>query len=209
MQLITALSRRSFLAGAAALGALALLPRMLRAQAAREIVEMSMGSPEAPATMVEYSSFTCPHCAAFHADVLPQIKANYIDTGQVRLILREVYFDRPGLWASMVARCAGADRFFGVANLLFRDQAEWSRAADAAGIVAGIQAIGRQAGLTDAAMDACLQDNDFAQALVADYQRNANADGIDATPTFVINGEKVSNMPYAGFEAKLNEVLGA
>ena len=119
-------------------------------EATREVVEMSLGAVDAPVTLVEYASLTCPHCANFSNDVLPQLKANYIDTGKVRLIYREVYFDRPGLWAAMVARCAGEDRYFGVLDLFFRDQAAWSQAPDAAGVVDGLKAIGRQAGMTDA-----------------------------------------------------------
>ncbi len=91
----------------------------------------------------------------------------------------------------MIARCAGEDRYFGVVDLLFRDQANWAHAADAQGVVGGLYAIGRQAGLTDAEMDACLKDGDFAEALVAEFQKNAAADGVEATPSFVLNGEKV------------------
>jgi protein-disulfide isomerase len=159
-------------------------------------------------TVVEYASFTCPHCANFHANVLPQLKAEYIDTGKVRLVYREVYFDRPGLWAAMVARCAGADRYFGVADLLFDNQAAWSQATDAKEIVGALYAIGRQAGLTDADMQACLEDGEFAQALVEDYQKNATADGVEATPSFIVNGEKVSNQSWPEFKAMLDEKLG-
>ena len=70
--------------------------------------------------------FTCPHCAAFHATVFPQIKANYIDTGKVRLVYREVYFNKPSLWAAMIARCAPPDRYFGIVDLLFDRQADWA-----------------------------------------------------------------------------------
>jgi len=204
-----ALTRRSMivLGGAAALALLASGP-LAAQEAPREIVEMSVGAADAPVTLIEYASFTCPHCASFHASVLPQIKANFIDTGKVRLVYREVYFDRPSLWAGMIARCAGQDRYFGVVDLLFRDQANWSRAADAQGVVDGLFAIGRQAGLTDAAMDACLQDGEFAQALVTEFQKNATADSVDATPSFVLNGEKLSNMPYSEFEARLNAAVG-
>lgn len=199
-----ALSRRTALA--LSLAALA-LPRAGWAQA-REIVEMSMGSPDAPVTLVEYAMFTCPHCKAFQEEVFPQIKANFIDTGKVRLIYREVYFNRPSLWAAMIARCAPADRYFGIVDLLFERQAEWSGAFDSEPMMKELYSIGRQAGLTDEQMQACVTDRAFAEGLVAEFQKNATADGIDATPTFLINGTKVSNMNYADFEAKLNEALG-
>ena len=199
-----ALSRRTALA--LSLAALA-LPRAGWAQA-REIVEMTMGSPDAPVTLVEYAMFTCPHCKAFQEEVFPQIKANFIDTGKVRLIYREVYFNRPSLWAAMIARCAPADRYFGIVDLLFERQAEWSGAFDSEPMMKELYSIGRQAGLTDEEMQACVTDRAFAEGLVAEFQKNATADGIDATPTFLINGTKVSNMNYADFEAKLNEALG-
>ncbi|HPG21230.1 MAG TPA: DsbA family protein [Amaricoccus sp.] len=199
-----ALSRRTALA--LSLAALA-LPRAGWAQA-REIVEMSMGAPDAPVTLVEYAMFTCPHCKAFQEEVFPQIKANFIDTGKVRLIYREVYFNRPSLWAAMIARCAPADRYFGIVDLLFERQAEWSGAFDSEPMMKELYSIGRQAGLTDEQMQACVTDRAFAEGLVAEFQKNATADGIDATPTFLINGTKVSNMNYADFEAKLNEALG-
>jgi protein-disulfide isomerase len=199
--------RRLIAAGAAAAALLA--AGTLRAQGVREVVEMSLGDPDAPVTLIEYASFTCPHCANFHATVMPQLKSTYIDPGQVRLIYREVYFDRPSLWAAMIARCAGADRYFGVVELLFRDQARWSGAADAQGVVEGLYAIGRQAGLTDAAMEACLGDGAFAQALVTEFQANATEHEIDATPSFVLNGEKLANMPWPEMQARIEEQLGS
>jgi protein-disulfide isomerase len=198
--------RRVLVAGAAAAGALAV---PARAQEASAVVEMAVGDADAPVTVIEYASLTCPHCANFHLDVLPQMKAAFIDTGKVRLVYREVYFDRPSLWAAMIARCAGEDRYFGVIELLFRDQANWSRAADAPAMVEALYAIGRQAGLTDAAMDACLQDQAMAEAMVAEFQKNATADGVEATPTFIVDGEKVENLPWPEFEARLNEALGS
>jgi len=198
------LTRRTALAVSLAVLA---LPGTGRAQTP-EIVEMTMGSPDAPVTLVEYAMFTCPHCKAFQEEVFPQIKKNFIDTGKVRLIYREVYFNRPSLWAAMIARCAPADRYFGIVDLLFERQAEWSGAFDSEPMMKELYSIGRQAGLTDEEMQACVTDRAFAEALVAEFQKNATADGIDATPTFLINGTKVSNMNYADFEAKLNEALG-
>ena len=78
------------------------------------VTEMILGDVNAPIEIIEYASMTCPHCANFHSDVYPQLKANYIETGKVKFVFREVYFDKYGMWASMIARCAGPDRFFGV-----------------------------------------------------------------------------------------------
>lgn len=171
---------------------------------ARAVVEMVLGSDDAPVTVVEYASLTCPHCANFHSQVYPQLKENYIETGKVRFIVRDVYFDRLGLWASMVARCGGPERYFGIVDRLFQRQAEWSRAATAQDALEAIYAVGRQAGMTDEVMQACLQDQAWAEALVAEYQKNATADDVTATPTFFINGRKEANMSYADFAAKLD-----
>lgn len=191
---------------ALALGAaFALMPLAGFAQEIHDVVEMSEGDPDAPVTIIEYASFTCPHCAAFNAEVMPQLKANYIDTGKARLVFREVYFDRAGLWASMIARCAPKDRYFGMVDVLFAQQNDWATAQTNEEFVEKLYGIGRQAGLTKEEMDACMSDQDFAEALVKSYQENATADQIDSTPSFVINGEKYGNMNYAEFARILDE----
>jgi protein-disulfide isomerase len=205
-------SRRTVLQGAAAIALLATLGVPANAQeapaeVAREVVEMSLGDPNAPVTIIEYASLTCPHCAAFHTDVFPTLKAEYIDTGLVHFIARDVYFDRVALWASMLARCAGQERYFGVIDLLFETQATWSRAGGDAEIVEALYSIGRQAGMTNEEMNACLQDEAFVQALVADFQENVQADGIDSTPTFIINGQKTTNRPWAELEELIRAEL--
>jgi protein-disulfide isomerase len=171
------------------------------------VVEMVLGSPDAPVTMIEYASFTCPHCAAFHADQFPQLKAEYIDTGKVQFIYREVYFDRFGLWASMVARCGGEMRFFGIADMLYEQQQEWIAGGDPTLISENLRRIGRTAGMDDATLDACMQDETQAQTLVAWFQENATRDGVEATPTLFIDGVKHSNMPYAELSALIEEAL--
>jgi protein-disulfide isomerase len=183
-------------------------PGLAAAQSGPNTAEMSLGDADAPVTMVEYAMFTCPHCAAFHLETWPQIKRNFVDTGKVRLVYREVYFNRASLWAAMIARCASPDRYFGVVDLLYREQSEWIAGNDPEAMMRNLYGIGRQAGLTDAEMDACMSDQGFAETLVAQYQKNAQADGIDSTPSFVIDGEKVGNMSYAEFETALNEALG-
>lgn len=207
------LTRRQTLAAIAFVGAFAgaasALPGFALAQATPNVGEMSIGDPNAPVTLVEYAMFTCPHCAAFAKDVLPQIKANYIDTGKVRLVFREVYFNKPALWAAMIARCAPADRYFGIVDVLFSTQQDWAGVSNEQEMLDKLYGIGRQAGLTNAEMDACMQDRALAEGLVAEYQKNATADAVDSTPTFLINGKKEGNMPYEEFAAKLDAALGA
>ena len=171
------------------------------------IVEMVEGDPDAPVTIVEYASYTCPHCASFHTGTYQELKKNYIDTGKAKLVYREVYFDRYGLWASMIARCGGPEKFFGINDLLFKKQGDWTSAGDATAIVDELRTIGKLAGLDDATLDACLQDSENAQTLVAWFQKNAEADGVTGTPSFVINGEKVGNMSYDDFAARIDAEL--
>ena len=166
------------------------------AQEASQVEEMTLGDPDAPVTVVEYASFTCPHCANFHQSVFERLKEDYIDTGKVQLIYREVYFDKFGLWAGMVARCGGDEKYFGLVDLIYENQSEWAQGNDPAEIAASLRRLGRTAGLEEDALNACLQDAGKAQALVAEYQRNAEADGIRSTPSFVIEGELHTNMPY-------------
>lgn len=171
------------------------------------IQDMIQGSADAPVEIIEYGSFTCPHCAAFHGDQYQQIKTNYIDTGKVRFIFREVYFDRFGLWASMIARCGGELRFFGISDLLYSTQQDWVAGGDPALIAQNLRKIGLTAGLDTAMLDTCLNDETMAQTLVAWYTENSTRDGVEGTPTFFVNGTKYSNMPYADFAAVLDAEL--
>lgn len=196
---------------AAGLSAMALLaaPTAALAQDA-EIREMSLGAEDAPITVVEYASFTCPHCANFHETTFDEIKRDYIDTGKVRFVYREVYFDRPGLWASMVARCGtGEEWFFGMADTFYSKQKDWLASGDPATIASRLRGYGKAAGLTDTEVEACLTDAAKAEALYAWFQENAKADGIDSTPSFVIDGEKHGNMGYDDFAEILDEKLGS
>ena len=172
-----------------------------------DIADMVQGSPDAKVEIIEYASYTCPHCASFHAGPYKDLKKDYVDTGKVKFVFREVYFDRFGLWASMIARCAGPDRFFGMTDLLFKEQSLWSRAGDPAAIVAELRKIGLKGGMEEAQLNACLEDADNAQALVAWYQENAERDNVRSTPSFLINGEPYSNMNYADFSAIIEENL--
>ena len=117
--------------------------------AAVEIINMVQGDENAPITVVEYASLTCPHCASFHTEAYKDLKTNYIDSGKIRFEFREVYFDKYGIWASMIARCTGPDRYFGVIDLMMSTQSAWARAGDDLSIIGELRKIGRLAGLQD------------------------------------------------------------
>jgi protein-disulfide isomerase len=173
------------------------------------IIEMVQGAQDAPVEMIEYASYTCPHCAAFHEGPYKQLKKDFIDTGKVKLIYREVYFDRYGLWASMIARCAGPEKFFGITDLLYSGQSDWARAGGPTEIVEELRKVGRLAGLDNDTLEACLQDANKAQTLVTWYQENAEEHGIESTPSFIVNGKKVSNQSYADFKTLIEAELGS
>lgn len=162
------------------------------------IEEMTLGADDAPVTIIEYASFTCPHCANFHKGPFKQLKADYVDTGKVQFVYRDVYFDRLGLWAALVARCGGEERFFGITDMLYEQQRDWIGSGDdPVAIANNLRRIGKVAGLGDDQVEACLQDSDKAKTLVAWYQQNAEEHGVNSTPTLIIDGQKHSNMSYA------------
>ncbi|MEM8979513.1 MAG: thioredoxin domain-containing protein [Pseudomonadota bacterium] len=172
------------------------------------VVEMVLGDPDAPITMVEYASYTCPHCQRFHTAAFKDIKRDYIDTGKVKFIYREVYFDRPGLWASIVARCGGEMRFFGITDMIYKQQSQWARMSDPSLVAEELRKIGRTAGMNDEQLDACLSDEAKAKTLVEWFETNAQRDGITSTPSFLIDGQKYSNMNYASFKEIFDQKLG-
>ncbi|GMG82977.1 DsbA family protein [Paralimibaculum aggregatum] len=202
--------RRRLLAGLAATpAALALLPAPLRAEdaAATPLLtgDVALGAEDAPVTVIEYASLTCPHCASFHTRTWPEVKAQYVDTGKVRFIMREVYFDAPGLWASMIARCGGETGYYPMIDAFLKRQGDWSRADD---IPAALQKIGRLNGLSSERMRVCLTDRDFAETLVQNYKDNSELHEIRSTPSFVVNGELHSGaMGFAEFSALLDRAL--
>jgi len=171
------------------------------------VADMAIGNLDSKVVLTEYASYTCPHCANFHTEVFKDLKRDYIDTGKIKFVYREVYFDRYGLWAGMVARCGGDMRYFGIQDILYSTQKEWAGSDDPAVVVENLRRIGRTAGLEDAALDACLNDGAMAQAMVNKYQADSEADGINSTPSFVLNGVKHSNMNYADLTALLDAEL--
>lgn len=201
------LNRRAMIALAAAATA-AMTPALAQdAATAPGPGDFSLGSPDAKVKLVEYASFTCPHCANFHETVFDKLKTDYIDTGKVYFTLREVYFDRYGLWAALVARCGGEMKYFGIHDMLFAKQKEWAASEDPMQVVENLKTIGRAAGLEDAAMDACLNDSANAEALIKQFQTNFEADGVEGTPTLFVNGTKYSNMAYEDLKAILDAEL--
>jgi protein-disulfide isomerase len=151
-----------------------------------QLGEQMLGSADAPVTVVEYASMSCPHCADFDRTTFDPFREKYIDTGKVRYIFREFPLNAPAYAVAMVARCAPADRFFDVVHAYFRSQDEWLAADD---VKAAIRDASTDFGLTEQSFDACLSNQALLSALNAEKER-AIAFGVQATPTFFINGAK-------------------
>lgn len=162
------------------------------------------GDPQAKVHVIEYASLTCPHCAQFQAEVFPQLKKEYIDTGKISYELREAYFDRFGLMAAMVARCGGPDRYFGFVDLFLTRQSRWARADD---IPAELAKMGRQGGLTEEQVNTCLKDTTAERALVEMYQGYRNDPRFTGTPTLIVGEEKIANPSWENLKAAIDAAL--
>lgn len=148
------------------------------------------GSADAPITIIEYASPTCPACKYFHDTVKPVLEENYISTGKVRFIFREYPLNEIDVAAYAMARCAGEDKFFDVLDDLFANQEGIRYAAQSGVVKTTLGAIGQRHGIADqAALDACLSNSDIRKAL-ADTYATSEKWGVDGTPTFIINGVK-------------------
>lgn len=159
------------------------------------------GSETAPVTIIEYASLTCPHCAHFYSTVYPSLKKNYIDTGKVRFIFREFPRDPVDVGAFMLARCAPADKYFPLIDVLFAQQQNWAFTRDA---VKQLLTIAKQAGFTEDSFNKCLEDKKLAEELRSVGRRAYEKFKVDSTPTIFINGEVFrGEMTPAGFDKAL------
>lgn len=205
------MNRRALIALAAAMAASPVLGQETtteaEAPAVPEVKDFTLGSPDAKVKIVEYASFTCPHCAHFAETVFKPLKAEYIDTGKVHFTLREVYFDRYGLWAAMMARCGGELKYFPVTETLFATQSEWAGTEDPTAAVANLRKIGLASGMTAEQLDKCMTDAPMADAMVKRFEANMAADQVDGTPTLFLNGEKHGNMSYEDLKALIDAAL--
>ncbi|GAB5506754.1 MAG: DsbA family protein [Rhizobiaceae bacterium] len=150
--------------------------------------EKAIGEADAPVTIVEYASMTCPHCASFHEATLPAIKERYIDTGKARLIFREFPFDPRADAAFMLARCSN-DNYFPMVDVLFSQQRDWATVQDAR---SALLQISKLAGFSQESFEACLTDQKLLDDVRAVRARGANDFKVESTPTFFINGGKYS-----------------
>ena len=182
-------------------------PVVAEAESIDDYQDMRKGFIGSKVTVIEYASFTCPHCATFHLDVFPKLDKEYIETRKVNFIYREVYFDAPGLWAGLLARCVKPESYFGVVELLYKRQSSWTKSSSEQEILSGLFTIGRQLGLKESKIMACMKNKKKALNLVRAYQENAKIDGISSTPSLIINGKLFNNLSYADLKTELDRLL--
>jgi protein-disulfide isomerase len=162
-------------------------------------IDQVMGKPDAPITIIEYSSLTCPHCADFEETTFPEVKKDWIDTGKAKLIYRDLPWDALAQATAMVAHCSG-DRYFAFIDTFFRTQGEWGRSASP---LVAIKAIARLGGMSEDQVDKCLANRDLLNEINARKEAGMKQYGIESTPSFVIDGKVYAGyMPYDAF-AKL------
>ena len=211
-------NRRSFSAGLTLFGAAALLPAAAEAQrkinevpidqlmAPDELSELSLGNKDATVTIVEYMSMSCPACGNFHNTTFKELKKKYIDTGKVRFVIREFPLNNLAAAGAMLARCTedGA-KSIALIEILFAKQRDWV----SNNALQELLKIGKQAGITEERFEKCLQDNDMLGKLSRRRDKADKEFGIDATPSFFINGKRLQgrNFTLEAFEKVIEPLL--
>jgi protein-disulfide isomerase len=165
--------------------------------------ERVLGKADAPVTVIEYASMTCPHCAAFHAGPYPALKKEYIETGKVKFIFRDFPLDRLALAAAMMARCAPKERYFPVVDIILKTQQNWARVADPA---AALSQIGLLAGISKETYQACVSNKAVFDGVMKIRNDGDKKFKVQSTPTIIVNGKTFEGQ--ATIE-KLREVLDA
>ena len=169
--------------------------------------DMAIGPANAKVTVTEFASMTCPHCAAFNAEVFPKIKSAYIDTGKIRYIFREFPLDIKAAAGSMLARCIAKDdagKYFAVIDMLFKQQNDWVMK----NTTETLTRIGKQAGLSQQQVEDCLKDQALLDKIAADQKYAAEVLKVDSTPTFFVNGDKIKGeTSFEEFQKKIDPLL--
>jgi protein-disulfide isomerase len=183
-------------------------PMLADAQTVLQITQDDrvLGNPDAPITIVEYASLTCPHCAHFANDVLPGIKKEWIDTGKAKLVLRDFPLDEPALRAAMIARCAPPGRYYAFAETFFAAQERWVRTTDYREALARLAKLG---GMGKEEFDTCLKNTELENKIVAERLRATQELEVNSTPTFFVNGSKLAGAPTAEEFEKILSSLAA
>jgi len=171
--------------------------------------DMALGAANAPVTIIEYASMTCPHCAGFHRTVFPELKVQYIDTGKVRFVFREFPIDFAAAAGAMLARCLGKDdprAYHAAVEGLFATQDKWM----ADDVSTQLRGIARQAGMDDEGFKACITDQRLLTGLQQSRDHAYTKLKVEATPTFFVNGRRmVGARPFEEFAEQIEMNLKA
>ena len=162
-----------------------------------------VGNTDAPITIVEYASLTCPHCASFHANTYPKLKEQWIDTGKAKLVFRHFPLDGLGLRAAAVSNCLEGDRHFGFIEILMKSMQQWARAEDPVKALAQISAL---AGINQEQFDKCFNDEAEMNKILERRQEAASSYKVDSTPSFLVNGRLVrGGLDFDAFDKLLKD----
>lgn len=171
------------------------------------LAKRALGDPEAPVTVYDFSSLTCPHCARFHNDIFPQIKENYIDTGKVYWVAHDFPLDRKAMQATIMARCAPVDAYFVIVDQLFATQEDWVMSENTP---VKLAQIGADSGLSPELLEACLNHEALQDELFKRMKKLGQKWQISATPSFVLNdgAETVTGeLAYEKFARKIDALI--
>ncbi|MFC0634295.1 DsbA family protein [Brevundimonas balnearis] len=201
-----AMSRRAAVTGAALAAMAALASCSPGGGAGAAEGDMALGAgPDAKVTVVEYASVTCGVCAAWNTQVWPAFKEKYVDTNQVRYVFRE--FPTPPADVAtagfLIARCAGEDQYFNVIHAIMDSQREWQAGTPPR---QSLLRIAQEAGLSQDEFQQCVTDRE-AIAAVEERVQAAIAQGVNGTPTFFVNGERVSDPSLEGLSTVIDAAL--
>lgn len=167
--------------------------------------EIVMGDPDAPVTIVEYASLTCPHCGAFHNEILPILDEEFVKTGKVKFYFRPFPFDGVATAGAMLVQCSAPNRRVGFLKVLFERQSQWLMSSDP---VEDLKRISKQAGLSETDFQVCLKDERILNGIRAMQKAADEQLGVNSTPTFFINGEMLrGHQPVDVFRKAINDQL--
>jgi len=176
--------------------------------------DMVRGKADAPVTIVEYASLTCPHCAAFNQEVVPQLTRDYIDTGKAKLVFREFPLNDVDRMAAGVARCFSGDQYFSFIDLLFANQMNWIKDFDGNGmtrgdILEGLTQMASPAGMSGERVEACAFDEKTLALIDANWNEGQKRYNVNATPTFIINGTRhAGGMTFDQLKQVIDPLVG-
>lgn len=208
------ISRRLLLAGVTGFAGFVTAPPLIQlaalpasASSWEQPGDMAIGAPEAPVSVIEYFSLTCPHCRDFHTQTFPRLRTEYVETGKVRYISRDFPLNRPALDAAVLAHCAGPDRYFAFIETLFNTFDNWTRAADYLSV---LSQIGQLGGISEGQFLGCLGDKNLETRILSSIRDGQEIYNIKGIPSFVINGKThEGGMPFSAFAKTLDRYLPA